>query len=321
MSNFVGLGFSDINPNEKEINSLTQTVFYDASLMAELSYRMQFEFEKEAISEMARATLRRYSRLFDGQQDLAQPYKITIPIGQGFTYSKYNTLMHFLNVVVSYWHNPDLNSIAVFGKDIRALLVLSCQKVFFEEGHAGGFYHYGPLRTRTHRLGDDLDLAVAQSLGGVTPSVSSAKSGGNNLVLTERVYEHGYLRNILKGFFSSAKGERLKTANTVVNLTLLSLMLDFGLYEEYVEILNLPFLQQMLHLRDKRQLQVAVANQIHEFDRKNSTESITRLKLEELIFEFSYKFMVRNATFIYLRRYIYMCVCLCVCVCVLRVVF
>ena len=259
-----------------------------------MSYRMQFEFEKEAISEMARATLRKYQRLFDGEQDLDQPYKVIIPIGYGFTYTKYNTLMHFLNVVESYWHNPDLNSIAVFGKDIRALLVLSCQKIFFEDTHDGGYYNYGPLMTRSHRLGDDMDLAVAQSLGGVLPSVSTAKAAGNQLVLTERVYEHGYLRNILAGFFTRAKGERLKTANTVVNLTLLSLMLDFGLYEEHVGILNLPFLQQMLHLRDKRQLQVAVANQIHEFDRKNSTESVTRLKLEELIFEFSYKFMVNK---------------------------
>ena len=51
--------------------------------------------------------------------------------------------MHFLNVVQNYWHNPDLNSIQVFGKDIRALLVVSCQKIFFEPGHT--YYHYGPV--------------------------------------------------------------------------------------------------------------------------------------------------------------------------------
>lgn len=294
LTEFAALGFSDINPREKDINSLTQTVFYQTSLMQKLSYRMQFEFEKEAISEMARSTLRKYLRLFDARQDMDQSYHVTIPIGQGFTYSKYNTLMHFLNVVETYWHNPDLNSIAVLGKDIRALLVLSCQKLFFEESHAGGFYHYGPLWTRTNRLGDELDLAVAQSLGGVTPSVSISKAGGNKLVLTERVYEHGYLRKILAEFLARAKGERIKSANAVVNLTLLSLMLDFGLYEEHAAILNLPFLQQMLHLHDTRELQVAVANQIHEFDRKNSTESVTRLKLEELIFETSYKFMVNK---------------------------
>ena len=31
---FAGLGFSEINPKEKEINSLTQTVFYSVELMA-----------------------------------------------------------------------------------------------------------------------------------------------------------------------------------------------------------------------------------------------------------------------------------------------
>ena len=29
-----GLGFSEINPREKEINSLTQTVFYSSELMS-----------------------------------------------------------------------------------------------------------------------------------------------------------------------------------------------------------------------------------------------------------------------------------------------
>jgi hypothetical protein len=33
LSNFVGLGFSDINSKEKEINSLTQTGFYSSELM------------------------------------------------------------------------------------------------------------------------------------------------------------------------------------------------------------------------------------------------------------------------------------------------
>ena len=33
-SGFAGLGFSEINPKEKEINSLTQTVFYSTELMS-----------------------------------------------------------------------------------------------------------------------------------------------------------------------------------------------------------------------------------------------------------------------------------------------
>ena len=43
--------------------------------------------------------------------DLGQSYTVAVKIGYGFTYSKYNTLMHFLNVVECYWHNPDLTSI------------------------------------------------------------------------------------------------------------------------------------------------------------------------------------------------------------------
>eukprot|EP00977_Amphora_coffeiformis_P007408 scaffold1600_cov179-Amphora_coffeaeformis.AAC.23 len=45
--NFVGLGFGEINPKEKEINSLTQTVFYSTDLMSMQSHRQSYEFEKE----------------------------------------------------------------------------------------------------------------------------------------------------------------------------------------------------------------------------------------------------------------------------------
>ena len=45
-------------------------------------------------------------------------------------------------------------------KDIRALLAISCQKVFFEPGHT--YYHYGPIEaegTSGYRRGG-LDLQV-----------------------------------------------------------------------------------------------------------------------------------------------------------------
>ena len=48
----------------------------------------------------------------------------------------------------SYWRNPDLSNISLFGKDIRALLAISSQKIFFDNDH-DGFYHYGPLETAT----------------------------------------------------------------------------------------------------------------------------------------------------------------------------
>jgi hypothetical protein len=67
LENFAALGFQDINPKEKEINSLSQSVWYLAEFMSQNTYKMECapvgggggEFEKECINEMARATLRR----------------------------------------------------------------------------------------------------------------------------------------------------------------------------------------------------------------------------------------------------------------------
>ena len=72
--------------------------------------------------------------------------------------------MHFLGVAERYWHNPDLNGIAVFGKDIRAVLALSCQKLFFEDGHS--YYHYGPIEVGagSDYGRRDMDLQVAPHL-------------------------------------------------------------------------------------------------------------------------------------------------------------
>jgi len=142
---------------------------------------------------------------------------------------------------------------------------------------------------------DDLDLSVATNVGTVVPSVSSEKrSGVNRLVLTDRVFEYHYLRQILEGIFSRAEGVRFKPDNEVLNLCLLSLMLDFGLYQQYVGLLNVPFLQCLQHEADTRELQVEVANLIYEFDRKNTSDSVTRGRVEELIFEASYKFLVNK---------------------------
>ena len=253
---FMGLGFSDINPKEKDINSLTQTVFYMQDLMRSQAYRMEHEFEKECINQMARSTSRQYQARFDGQQTTVQKYSVAIKIGHGFTYSKYNTLMHFLNVVDCYWGNPDLNNIHIFGKDIRTLLAVSCQKIFFKEGHS--FYHYGVLESASAR--GDMDLAVATAVGFMNATVSRDKRGDRNkLVLTDRVYEYSYLRGILKDIFARKRGTRFKSDNPVLNLCLLSMMLDFGLYDEFAPLLNLPVIKRLQHINDKRQLQVEVA--------------------------------------------------------------
>ena len=52
LGGFAGLGFAEINPKEKEVNSLTQTVFYNAEMMLRQSYRMEYEFEKECINQV-----------------------------------------------------------------------------------------------------------------------------------------------------------------------------------------------------------------------------------------------------------------------------
>lgn len=291
---FVALGFAEINPKEKEINSLTQTVFYTTELMKSQQHRRAYEFEKECINQMARSTIRMYSSQFRCHLDMQQKYKIHAKIGFGFTYSKYNTLMHFLNVVQSYWRNPDLSNISIFGKDIRTLLAISSQKIFFEDRH-DGFYHYGPFEVPAagySSSGSDYDLAVAQRLDLAPAGVSQQRSNGaNNLVVTDRVYEFNYLKGILERVFESANGVQFKSDNEVLNLCLLSLMLDFGVFQRFVGLLNLPFLKDLQHMSDTRELQVEVANLIYEFDRKNSADSVTRSRVEELIFETSYKFL------------------------------
>lgn len=240
---------------------------------------------------MARSTIRKYLNRVEDGQDLTQKYRASVKIGYGYSYSKYNTLMHFLNVAESYWNNPDLSNIQVFGKDIRALLAISCQKIFFEEDHSG-FFHYGPFENQSSMYSygrNELDLAVAASVGDIVPGVSRQKRGNvNHLVITDRVYEFNYLKRLLEGVFDRANGVRFKSDNEVLNLCLLSLMLDFGLYEKHFALLNLTFLKDLQHKADTLELQVEVANLIFESDRMNHTDSVSRWKVEELIFEGKY---------------------------------
>mmetsp|Transcript_31959 Transcript_31959/g.48617 ORF Transcript_31959/g.48617 Transcript_31959/m.48617 type:complete len:1929 (-) Transcript_31959:223-6009(-) len=289
LTEFIGFGFADINPKEKEINSLTQTVFYSHDLMRIQANRQSFEFEKECINQMARSNLRRYSRRFEGDQSITGKYQVNIKIGFGYTYNKYNTLFHFLNVVKAYWNNPDISNVQVFGKDIRVLLAISCQKIFFQKDHPG-YYYYGPFEN-----GYTLDLAVASSVGNAIPSVTKAKHNSRSqLMITDRVFEYDYLKRILHELFTSVHGVRIKSDNEVINLSLLSLMLDFGLYKDYGSLLNLPFLNFLKHETDTRELQVEVANRIYEFDKKNDSDFVTRNRVEDLLFETSYKFIVNK---------------------------
>ena len=57
----------------------------------------------------------------------------------------------------------------------------------------------------------------------------------------------------------AGRRSRFKSDDVVINLNLLSLQLDLGLYEEHSGLLNLPFLKSV-NCCDKRQLQVEVSN-------------------------------------------------------------
>lgn len=289
---FVALGFSDINPKEKEINSLTQSVFYTTELMAQQANRRSFEFEKECINQMARSNLRRYNRRFLDGPEAAPKYRVHIKIGSGFTFSKYNTLMHFLNVVEQYWYNPDLSNIQMFGKDIRALLAISSQKLFFDQGHCG-HYLYGPFEPQGSTYREDMDLTVGSFVDHVLPAVARSKKKPCDLVVTDRVYEFHHLRGVVQSILGTRK-ERLRSDNEVLNLCLLSLMLDLDLYHDHSGLLNLPWLENLQHRTNTQELQVEVANLIYEFDRTNTADSVTRSSVEELLFECGYKFLVNK---------------------------
>jgi len=128
-----------------------------------------------------------------------------------------------------------------------------------------------------------------------TPTVSRmSRAGLNDLILTDRVFEFHYLKTIVQDIFVKAGQERFKSDNEVLNLCLLSFMLDFGLYEKHAGLLNLPFLYELQHQGDTKELQVEIANKIYDFDRKNTSSAITRLRVQELLYETSYKFLVNK---------------------------
>ena len=144
--------------------------------MSRQAWRQEYEFEKECINQMARSTLREHNATFPGDANMKQTYDVAIKIGSGVTYTKYNTLMHFVSAVEAYWHNPDLNAITVFGKDIRALLATACgQKVFFDQGRT--YYHYGPIDAGASGFGFHTNVhSVRSSRSAHALSLSGMKS-------------------------------------------------------------------------------------------------------------------------------------------------
>ena len=77
-------------------------------------------------------------------------------------------------------------------------------------------------------------------------------------MITDRVYEYTYLKLILENLFNSVGSVRFKSDDPVINLTLLSLMLDFGLVQQFASLLNLPSVQSLQDTSrlDTKQLQV-----------------------------------------------------------------
>ncbi len=97
------------------------------------------------------------------------PYNIEIKIGFGITYSSHNTLLHYLSLIDNYWHNPDVNAIQVFGKDIRTLLVFVTQKIIFSDAH--DYFHYGSIVDSGSYYNSNFDLLVATDNDDVIPYV------------------------------------------------------------------------------------------------------------------------------------------------------
>ena len=113
------------------------------------------------------------------------------------------------------------------------------------------------------------------------------------IFLVDRVYEYDYLRGLLVSLLEKKKGQKLKTDDQILNLCLLSLILDFGLFDQYASLLNLGRLQSIAQGLGIRALQVEISNLINEHDKKNK-DSVQRLKIEELIYEVSNKFMINK---------------------------
>ena len=74
-----------------------------------------------------------------------------------------------------------------------------------------------------------MDLVFDDYGSYAVPLVSQSKRSGNTITITDKVLEYNYVRGILQGVLKG-KNKKLKTDDMILNLSLLNLMLDFGLY-------------------------------------------------------------------------------------------
>ena len=95
--------FPSASPDEdlrtKDINTLSRAAFYTTKLMSRSSGRMEYDFAKEAINQMARNGLRRYEGTMGNTPQAKERTVVHLRIGQGFAWTKYNRPLHFLSVV------------------------------------------------------------------------------------------------------------------------------------------------------------------------------------------------------------------------------
>ena len=81
----------------------------------------------------------------------------------------------------------------------KRLFLLRSGFVIFSNSSGYGFYGNRPAGATC-----DMDLAVSSSTKELPPSVSKDKTDNTEVVITDRVYEQGYLKAILEGLFTSA---------------------------------------------------------------------------------------------------------------------
>jgi len=120
-------------------------------------------------------------------------------VGYGVTYSRYNTLLHFMNIVDHYWDNPDINSIQLFGKDVRSILVFVCQKIAFSDHD---YYHYGATVDSEH-YNPPCDLLVGNENTEITPLLlSKTSSRMHQVIVTDKVFGYAFVRRVLEDVLS-----------------------------------------------------------------------------------------------------------------------
>ena len=84
------MGFPDEDLRTKDINTLSRAAFYTTKLMSRSSGRMEYDFAKEAINQMARNGLRRYEGTMGSVPQDKERTIVHMNNRLGFARTKYN---------------------------------------------------------------------------------------------------------------------------------------------------------------------------------------------------------------------------------------